>query len=78
MQIERILGICAHPSIYHLLSAVASGAASQKIHLPTLKVVANEKEGVGKVANDRNWSRTAAFEVCLPFNFAVVFEFPPQ
>jgi hypothetical protein len=37
MQIERILGICVHPSIYHLLSGVASGAASQKIHLPSLK-----------------------------------------
>jgi hypothetical protein len=27
------------------------------------------------VANDRNWSRTAAIEVRLPFNFAVVFDF---
>jgi hypothetical protein len=31
--------------------------------------------GVGKVANNRNWSRTAAIEVCLAFNFAVVFIF---
>ncbi len=27
------------------------------------------------MANDRNWNRTAAVEVCLPFNFAVVFDF---
>ncbi len=25
--------------------------------------------------NDRNWSLTAAIEVCLPFNFTVVFDF---
>ncbi len=30
---------------------------------------------VGKVANNRNWSRTAAIEVFLAFNFAVVFDF---
>ncbi len=30
---------------------------------------------VKKVANDRNWHRTAAIEVCLSFNFAVVFDF---
>ena len=30
---------------------------------------------LGKVANNRNWSWTAAIEVCLPFNFAVVFDF---
>jgi hypothetical protein len=42
-----------------------------------LKVVGNEKEGGGvkKVANDRNWPETAAIEVCLPYNFAVVFDF---
>jgi hypothetical protein len=33
------------------------------------------KKGVKKVANDRIWSRIAAIEVCLPFNFAVVFDF---
>ncbi len=27
------------------------------------------------MANDRNRSRTAAIKVCLPFNFAVVFDF---
>ena len=27
------------------------------------------------MANDRNWSRTAAIEVCLPFNFVVIFDF---
>ncbi len=27
------------------------------------------------MANNRNWSWTAAIEVCLPFNFAVVFDF---
>jgi hypothetical protein len=27
------------------------------------------------VANDRNWSGTAAIEVCLLFNFAIVFNF---
>jgi hypothetical protein len=27
------------------------------------------------VANDRNWLQTAAIEVCLPYNFAVVFDF---
>jgi hypothetical protein len=31
--------------------------------------------GVGKVANDRKWSWTAAIEVCFPFNFPVVFDF---
>jgi hypothetical protein len=41
-----------------------------------LKVVGNEKEGgAKKVANDRNWPQTAAIEVCLPYNFAVVFDF---
>jgi hypothetical protein len=42
-----------------------------------LKVVGNKKEGGGvkKVANDRNWLQTAAIEVCLPYNFAVVFDF---
>ncbi len=36
----------------------------------------NEKEGgVKKVANDRNWPETAAIEVCLPNNFAVVCDF---
>jgi hypothetical protein len=38
-----------------------------------LKVVGNEKEGVRKVANDRNWSRTAAIDVLLAVNLAVVF-----
>ncbi len=38
-----------------------------------LKVVGNEKEG--KVANDRNCSRTSAIEVCLSLNFAVIFYF---
>ncbi len=39
-----------------------------------LKVVGNEKEGgVGKVANDWNWSRTAAIDILLAFKFAVVF-----
>ncbi len=27
------------------------------------------------MANDRNWSQTAAIEVCLLFNFAVVFDY---
>ncbi len=41
-----------------------------------LKVVGNGKEGgVGKVANDRNWSQTAAMEVCLSLSFAVVVNF---
>jgi hypothetical protein len=31
--------------------------------------------GVEKVAYDRKWPRTAAIEVCLPFNFAIVFDF---
>ncbi len=42
----------------------------------TLKVVGNEKEGgVKKMANDRNWPETTAIEVCLPNNFAVVYDF---
>jgi hypothetical protein len=42
----------------------------------TLKVVGNEKEGgVKTVANDRNWPQTAAIEVCLHYNFDVVFDF---
>ena len=41
-----------------------------------LKVVGNEKEGgVKKLANDGNWPQTAAIEVCLPYNFAVIFDF---
>ncbi len=40
-----------------------------------LKVVGKEKEGGRKVATDRNWSPTAAIEVCLSLNFAVVFDF---
>jgi hypothetical protein len=41
-----------------------------------LKVVGKEKEGgAKKVANDRNWPQTAAIEVCLPYYFAVVFDF---
>jgi hypothetical protein len=27
------------------------------------------------VANDRDWPKTAAIKVCLPYNFAVVFDF---
>ncbi len=27
------------------------------------------------MANDGNWPQTAAIEVCLPYNFAVVFDF---
>jgi hypothetical protein len=27
------------------------------------------------VANDWNWLQTAAIEVCLPYNSAVVFDF---
>jgi hypothetical protein len=34
-----------------------------------------ERGGVKKVANDRNWPQTAAIEVCLPYNLAVVFDF---
>ncbi len=43
----------------------------------TLKVVGNEKGGGGvkTVANDRNWPQTTAIEVCLHYNFAVVFDF---
>jgi hypothetical protein len=33
------------------------------------------KRGIKKLANDRNWPQTAAIEVCLPYNFAVVFDF---
>jgi hypothetical protein len=44
--------------------------------LGSLKVVGNEKEGgVKTVANDRNWPQTTAIEVCLRYNFAVVFDF---
>jgi hypothetical protein len=32
-------------------------------------------EGVGKVAYIHNRSQTVAIEVCLSFNFAVVFDF---
>ncbi len=46
----------------------------KSVHL--LKVVGNEKEGgFKKVANDRNWPQTAVIEVCVPYNFAVVFDF---
>ncbi len=27
------------------------------------------------MANDRNWPQTVAIDVCLPYNFAVVFDF---
>jgi hypothetical protein len=27
------------------------------------------------MANDTNWPQTAAIKVCLPYNFAVVFDF---
>jgi hypothetical protein len=41
-----------------------------------LKVVCNEKgRGAGKVANVCKRSRTVAIEVCVSFNFAVVFDF---
>ncbi len=41
-----------------------------------LKVDCDEKQvGSGKMAYIRYWSRTAAIEVCLSFNFAVIFNF---
>jgi hypothetical protein len=40
-----------------------------------LKVVGNEKEGGSGMCQSVNLARTAAIEVCLPFSFAVVFDF---
>jgi hypothetical protein len=41
-----------------------------------LKVVCNENHGgVRKVAYIQYRSQTVAIEVCLPFNFAIVFDF---
>jgi hypothetical protein len=38
-----------------------------------LKVVCNENQGLGKMANVRYWYRTAAIKVYLPYNFVAVF-----
>jgi hypothetical protein len=40
-----------------------------------LKVVGNEKRGVGRLANIRRWLRTVAIDACLFFNFVVLFFF---
>ncbi len=59
--------------INYVISDFKRDLISVHIQLIQLKVVCNENGG--KVTNVRNRSQTVAIEICLPFNFAVVFDF---
>ncbi len=71
---QTAITICSGlPNLTISLSRIVfRGQEIPKGSIDTLKVVGNEKKGVGSLATVRIWYRTVAIDVCLYFYKAVV------